>query len=384
MFHFQGLKTVVVAGALGTAAMACGGAPDEAPTAPAQTGYIFSAKASTKSQDELGITRWHSTVESGVSNAIVLDGQDRLGKVKYLSTAHVDKKTNTFRVQVILPQKGELVWDIKHQTLLTNTLPMGSLAYAKGIFHDYQLAHPIHGGVQQYTYLSGFGTAALGGVLFVAGLAVIATSAVPIIGQISAPASLTIGGALTTLGGALVKDGMADVKESANQARDTAMEQTNTEVGKVDPAAQAPTTVADAPQATPGEGSPAGTASNAGSPTGEQPPVAGEGAPAPTPTEGTGTPSAPPTELPQETNGGNLDNMGTASASDNTGTPSSDNTGTSSGSDNSGATSGDTGGSGGGGDVGAGGGGGGSSEASHICRKVAVSAKTKIRACVHY
>jgi hypothetical protein len=41
-------------------------------------------------------------------------------------------------------------------------------------------------------------------------------------------------------------------------------------------------------------------------------------------------------------------------------------------------------GGGGGGDNGGGGGGGGDAEASHVCRKVAISNTTKIRACVKY
>ena len=125
-------------------AMGCMSAPQtgsSASTSQKQSGVIFTAKASAASKSSLGVAAWHTTLEGGSRNAIVLDGQDHVGKVKYLATSYLDA-SNAIHVKVMLPAKGELVWDPKTKAITRNTLPASARAYALGIYKDYQAAHP--------------------------------------------------------------------------------------------------------------------------------------------------------------------------------------------------------------------------------------------------
>ena len=128
------LRLVLAGVALSSAAMACG-QPEKVPTpaAKARPAYVFSAKSTTHSRTTLGVSRWHTTVEPGSNAALTIDGQDGTGRVKFLSTAFVDKKTTTLHIQVVLPERGELVWDYKHHTILSNTIPVSAIAFAKGL-----------------------------------------------------------------------------------------------------------------------------------------------------------------------------------------------------------------------------------------------------------
>jgi hypothetical protein len=147
------LMLASVSALAGTAACNTAPPPPARAQAPKQTGVTFSAKASATSQSTLGITRWHSTVERGANAALILDGQDRVGRVKYLSMAFIDHHTNMMHVQVLLPQKGEVVWDVANHEVVSNTLPQSAHLFAKGIYHDYLIAHPLHGAMQAYDAL---------------------------------------------------------------------------------------------------------------------------------------------------------------------------------------------------------------------------------------
>ena len=403
------IRLTLGAVAMSTAAMACGGTPDVA-TAPKvkQNGITFSAKASAKSQSALQITRWHSTVESGVHGAIVLDGQDRVGRVQYLQTAFVDAKTHTAHVQVMLPEKGELVWDIDSLVVLSNTIPASVQPYARGIYYDFQLAHPLRGGaVQAYSYLSAGIKIAAGAALVVGGSFVDAT----VLG-------LPVGAAMQAVGARLIANGIVDAVYASDKiAPDSAPKTTDSAAtpsadtkdpaaASTDPAAAADNSAAavkDAvdsanPGASPTETSAANNGSDPAMP-GSDPAMPTQApdnsAPAPDNSAAGNDPAGAATDgtaLPPDNSGGNLDNVNsTPTAADNGESSPTPDPGTGGG-DNSPAPSdpgpsdnaGDNGGADqGGGDQG-GGDPGGSSESAHICRKVAVSAKTKIRACVHY
>jgi hypothetical protein len=127
------------------AAMAC--APpevgDRSAHTPIQQGRVYSALSSADSRSELGISRWHFTVESlsGRTTAGTLDGQSGNGKVKFLTTVRFDKKSSTLHLEAILPQSGEWVWDTKQGTALLDTIPANSRVFSKAFSADWGRAH---------------------------------------------------------------------------------------------------------------------------------------------------------------------------------------------------------------------------------------------------
>jgi len=402
MFFSNKLRVTLAAAVISTAAMACGGSPDHEPAPTVkQNGTTFSAKASAKSQAALQVTRWHSTIESGVNGAVVLDGQDRVGRVKYLQTAFIDKKTQTVHLQVILPEKGEIVWDLKRHVVLSNTVPASVQPYARGIYYDFQMAHPLRGGATQaYSYLSAGLKIAAGAAIATAGAFVDATI-------LGAP----VGAVLNYVGTRLIVAGVVDAIYTASGdkiAKDEApaAPSSNAPASGDDPAVAAKDAVDQAnPGASPPDAPAAPAADPAAPATDPAAPATDPAAPATDPAAPATDPAAPATDpaapatdpaapaadpatpgtpvadngtptndasgtaadgaaLPTETTGGNLDNV-------DPGTTATNDTG------NGGAAT-DTGGGDTGGDS------SGGAEAAGLCRKVAISATTKIRACVHY
>lgn len=140
------LRASIFALALSCGAVACNGAEPPVPHAPkAASAFVYSAKASVKTNGAMSVTRWHSTVGHDAKGTLAIDGQDSRGRVVFLATAHVDRKTKTVHVQSHLPEKGELVIDIQTHQLLKNDLPSSSVSYAKAMLADYAIAHPLHG-----------------------------------------------------------------------------------------------------------------------------------------------------------------------------------------------------------------------------------------------
>jgi hypothetical protein len=382
------LRLLLACGALSSAAMAC--APPEmvpAHATKARPAYVFSAKSTATSRTNLGVARWHSTVEPGTNAALTIDGQDKAGRVMFLSTAFVDKKTSTIHIQVVLPQRGELVWDIKHQKVLTNTIPASAVPFAKGIYFDYPRAHA---GAQAYSYWGGVWQVAAGSVLGIVGGVLIATG-----GGAGLGVPLTAGGIGFVVNG--VKD-IIDSQSAPPGAAPAAPAASAAPAAPGTPAASDPSasTPSD-PSATPSDPSatpsdPSATPSDPSATPSD--PSATPSDPSATPSDPSATPSDPsagadatPTELPAD-NAGNLDNVGSDPSASDPGAsdPGSSDPGASDpgasdpgGGDTSG---GDTGGDTSGGDTG--GDTGGDSFASGRCRKAATSKTSGVRACVHY
>ena len=128
---------------LSTTAIACTPPSADGSIRSASTGRVYSAASTSTSKSKLGITRWHSTslsTSEGVARTI--DGQDKSGKVKFLTTFRSDRKTSTLHVQAILPKRGEYIYDYKNQSVVKNTMPSNSLAMTKAFTTDWAEAHP--------------------------------------------------------------------------------------------------------------------------------------------------------------------------------------------------------------------------------------------------
>ncbi len=380
----KGIRVFAAASGIALASTACAQAPEEPVKAPVQVGTIYSAKATAKSHAELGVSRWHSTVEPGKTNAYTIDGSDNHGVVKYLASTFLDVKTKTVHIQSILPQRGDLVWNYETKTVVANTIPDSAARFAKAIYYDYQLAHPIHGARPYGFGFSPYTALGIGAVLVIGGGLLTATG-------VGGP----IGGYIATVGFGIVGNAayaiLTTPPETAAQptaAQDTQtpaqtpneivnqeFQQLEQTVNQVDPNA-APQQQPDGQQTQ----QPSDGQQTQPQPDGQQTP----------PNEGTPTNNDGSTPLPAENNGGNLDNVGSEPGGSSTSSSSSSSgsadqpAGT--GGDQPAGTGSEQGGSSGGseGAGGGGGGGGGESEASNICRKVAVSHVTGVRACLVY
>jgi hypothetical protein len=408
--YWKELRSVSAVGMIACASMACGQSDKQEENAP--RAYVIGAKATAASVAKLGVTRWHSTIEPGPHPVVVVDGQDRHGKVTYLQTVRIDKKTNFMHVDIVLPQRGSAVWDLTHNTLVSDTLPLNVVPYTLAAYRDFPLTHPIDGSNTAYSAASG--SFQMWGGIFVAsvGVAAVFFGAALALGSggLATPGAIPLmgwGAATATAGTILAINGAAEVINSAtsNPAGGPGQSGVNA-VNQVDAAATDASKALDpngvaATDATGANGignpptDPNATDPNATGATGIG--SAGDpNAPAADPNGNPGDPNgatpdqAPPADLPPDNTGGNLDSMGNDPASAGASDPGAGaaDPGSSSpgggvdpgaGASDPGAGASDPG--GGGGDTG---GGGGGDFARNICRQVAVSKLTQIRACVHY
>lgn len=374
------LMLVSVVALAGTAACSAP-APPKVEAAAAPKAHVFSATSSALSRSTLGITRWHSTIERGTNGAVTIDGQDGAGHVKFLTTARIDKRTSTLHINAVFPQRGELVWDIKHQAVLSNTLPVSAAPYVKGIFDDFPLAHP-RGGEQAFSIASGALQIGVGVVNAVGGvfLASVGYSvglsgaiAVPVIGGIPGAFVVVVGKQIAQEGVKEIIAGVTEVIKSATEPASTPAAAPAPATPGADPAAPGadpatpgadpatpaadpatpgadPATPGADPAATPGA-DPATPGADPATPGAD--PAATQDADPATPAEQPSADPAPADQtLPDNNNGGDLDTQ-----------------------------SGD---SGGGAEPSGGGDPGGGEFAVGICRRVAVSKTTGVRACTHY
>src|SRR4051794_21325332 len=86
------LRAALAAATISTAAMACGGSPETPATAEAPR--VYGAAASAVTKKTFGIVRWHAIIEPK-AHAIVMDGADAKGNIKYTSSIQLDEKHHT-------------------------------------------------------------------------------------------------------------------------------------------------------------------------------------------------------------------------------------------------------------------------------------------------
>ena len=369
-----------------TAGAGIGCAAPEAPAHPTVgkvvTGVVVHAKASPATQAKLGITRWHGIVEKD-TGAIVMDGSDAKGKVRFVTAIRVDKKENVFYLDMHAPSKGSLAVDLGTGTILSSTLSATQLeTFATLMSSDWDK----HMSQTQYGTW-GAVAATLTAVSIGAGVVVtvaVAVAAAPVI----ATAAGVVGVAAAT--GALI----TGIVEMKNNDADTAklqsdMKQLQQDVKDMKDAQTKPADPAKDPAADPAKDP---TADPAKDPAAD---------PAKDPAADPTTDTAQATNLPPTDAGGDLDKGGGLDTTPASGTTGGDTTGggttggdtTGGGTTGGGTTGGDTTG-GGGGTTGGDTTGGGSDTtggdttggefAVGTCRKAATSKTTKVRACTHY
>ena len=153
--------------------VACGASePPSYNTAKAQSGLVFRAPASKKTQLRTGITHWHTIIEK---NVVVIDGSDAKGNVKFSTAFRKSVDGKSYVVEDYGKKKGALIFDGKSGIVTSNSLPQDSWPlYAASFaidFHAYQQNVP-------YGVWSNIGSAAviIGGVA--AAVAIIATAPV--------------------------------------------------------------------------------------------------------------------------------------------------------------------------------------------------------------
>ncbi len=320
-------------------------APPASPTtAKVVTGVVMHAKASSATQKKLGITRWHGIVEQK-TGAIVMDGSDAKGKVRFVTAIRVDKTTNVFHLDMHAPSKGSLAVDLETGKVISNSISQDQLkSFATLMNADWEqhLAQTQYG---VWGYVS-------------AGLSVVGVAAGVVAAVAAAPAVIT--GAIVVGVVAGVGAAATAIAETYNNDKDTAALQSDVkqlqqdikdikdaQAPKTDPAKDPSADPAKVPSADPAK-DPSDPASSSSDP-------------------------AQATSLPSSDTGGDLDKGGGLDTAPPTGS-----TGSDTGSTETGST-------GGGGDVsGAGGDTGGGEFAVGTCRKAATSKTTKVRACTHY
>jgi hypothetical protein len=344
---------------VGTVLAFAGAAGCDAPTPPtyehvtASAAKVVSAKASALARSKLGVTRWHATTEPGTNGAVTIDGQDGAGRVTFLTTAQIDKRKGTLRVETIFPERGELVWDLAKQRVVTNTIPASASGYLAAIYRDFPAAHP-RGGNEAYSILSGSIQVGVGVVKAVGGIGIAA------VGE-TMGATTVIGGIpglfLDVAGKAIAKDGIKDIINGAGEIITSATAATPAPATpSADPSAPSdPNATPSDPNATPSDPNttptdpnttPTDPSADPTDPSADPTDPSVDAVPDPDPTPSTG---ADVQSLPAANDGGDLDNVQASSD-----------------------TGGDL-----GGDV-------GEAFAAGLCRRVAVSRTTGIRACTHY
>ncbi|MFO0742563.1 MAG: hypothetical protein U0270_42210 [Labilithrix sp.] len=139
MLCLKGIRLVVGTVVISSAAIACA-PPETTGGSTRMKARVTSAVSSAQSQDQLGITRWHSTVLSGANGAKAgtIDGQDANGKVRFLTTIREDR--SAVHIESILPKRGEWIWDAKTRTVTRNTIPAKSLSFASAFTADWRTA----------------------------------------------------------------------------------------------------------------------------------------------------------------------------------------------------------------------------------------------------
>jgi uncharacterized membrane protein YgcG len=418
-----------IAALAGTFGCAAPAVPKFGQAKQAVTGDVYNTPASKTTRAALGITRWHAIIEPK-SGAVVIDGQDAKGNVKFVTAYRMDAATHTYRVESYV-HKGVLAFDSRSGQIRTDSLTQPKAwAQATAAFATDWVRHRDN---TAYSVANGYANGAIaivGGVAAI-GFAVVAaplTAAVVTVGAVGAGAVAVVGGVV-----ALVDN------YQTNQEKEAAATQARTDSAFTD------SKISALEQAQNGSGLKEALDAKAAEAAASEAKAAADGtAPAPDPaappadpgsTPAQGDPASQPSEptqeqspsneppqaqsLPPNDNGGNLDNGGgldttagapgggadTPSGGSDTGgsdtggsdTGASDTGGSSTGaSDTGGGDTGasdtggsDTGGSDtGGSDTGGGDTGGGdtsgSAEAVGICRRVAASKRTKVRACTHY
>ena len=332
-------------------------APPASPTtAKVVTGVVMHAKASSATQKKLGITRWHGIVEQK-TGAIVMDGSDAKGKVRFVTAIRVDKKTNVFHLDMHAPSKGSLAVDLATGKVLSNSISQDQLkSFATLMNADWE-KHLSQAQYGAWGYVS-------------AGLSVVGVAAGVVAAVAAAPAVIT--GAIVVGVVAGVGAAATAIAETYNNDKDTASLQADVkqlqqdikdikdaQAPKTDPAKDPAADPAKDPAADPAKDSSADPAPSSD--------------PASSDPASSSSDPAQATSLPSSDTGGDLDKGGgldTSSPAASTG-------------GDTGSTGGDTGSTGG--DTGSTGGdttGGGF--AVGTCRKAASSKTTKVRACTHY
>ncbi|MDB5216137.1 MAG: hypothetical protein JWO86_4064, partial [Myxococcaceae bacterium] len=168
------IRLVFAAAAISTATMACG-VPEAPPQASrATSGTTYHVTASKLTEKKTGVKRWHTIVEHG-SHAMVVDGVDAKGNVKFVTSIQVDQKKHTVTlVSYAKGQQGTLVMDLRTGNFLSNTIPQKSFVLFARAFGADAL---YHNRLQtQYASWWSIGLAAVGAAVVV--VAAVATAPV--------------------------------------------------------------------------------------------------------------------------------------------------------------------------------------------------------------
>jgi uncharacterized membrane protein YgcG len=383
-----------------------------------KTGVVFNAPATKATQAKLGITRWHAIVESQ-SGAVVIDGSDAKGKVKFSTAFRLSKDGKSYEV-TSYAQKGAVKFDMKTGKLVSNTMQVKDWSvYSKALAADWGAFHRTTPyGIARNIALG------LGAVAATIAIAVALPPVLVAAGVITAGTAAAAGTALAAAtlvrtvltAGAIVAEIVnqtgdakgAEAPAEPTKAEDPAekLEEQTEKVEEATPDADKPADP-EAPPADPANPENPADPANPETPGSEQPgtpdeqPAGGENpsGPSETPSEG----PAQGTDLPPDSSGGNLDTTGGGIGDTGGGDTGGGDTGggdtgggdTGGGDTGGGDTGGgDTGGGDtGGGDTGGGdtGGGeasggdtGGGDYAKGSCRKAACSKTTKLCICTKY
>jgi hypothetical protein len=98
-------------------------------------GVVYHAPAAQETRSTLGISRWHGIVEPS-GRAIVLDGADVRGRVKFSAVIRVDKRNRTLLIESH-QQPGTMKVDMKTRKVVSNTLGASFPPYAKALARDW-------------------------------------------------------------------------------------------------------------------------------------------------------------------------------------------------------------------------------------------------------